>query len=165
VKAVQRRESRCSRASYIVPLLVAISLLLIPDVPDHERLFARFLAPSLTSFCLGALLTLGGLAVSIWARVHLGRNWSGTVTIKQDHELIRSGPYARVRHPIYSGLLLAFAGSAIALGEWRGLLALSLVWVAYWRKLRIEERWMQETFGALYQRYRAQTGALIPYLF
>jgi protein-S-isoprenylcysteine O-methyltransferase Ste14 len=68
--------------------------------------------------------------------VHLGRNWSGTVTIKQDHELIASGPYALVRHPIYTGLLLALVGSAMARGELRGAIAVLVAWAALWRKLR-----------------------------
>jgi protein-S-isoprenylcysteine O-methyltransferase Ste14 len=86
------------------------------------------------------------------------------VTVKEDHELIRGGPYALVRHPIYSGLLLAFIGSAIARAEWRGVLAVLIVLVALWRKLRLEERFMSETFGDEYRRYRAHTAALIPYL-
>ena len=94
----------------------------------------------------------------------LGRNWSGVVTVKQDHELIRSGPYRYVRHPIYTGLLIAFAGSAIARGEWRGILALAIVFAALWRKLRLEERWMIETFGDAYLRYRAEVRALIPFV-
>jgi protein-S-isoprenylcysteine O-methyltransferase Ste14 len=94
----------------------------------------------------------------------LRANWSATVTVKQQHELIRSGPYAIVRHPIYSGILLAFIGSALARGQWRGVLALAIVIVALWRKMRLEERWMSETFGDEYQRYRARTAALIPFL-
>jgi protein-S-isoprenylcysteine O-methyltransferase Ste14 len=70
-----------------------------------------------------------------------------------------------VRHPIYTGLLLAFIGSALARGEWRGVLAVLIVFVALWRKLRLEERWMSETFGDEYRRYRAHTAALIPFLF
>ena len=86
-----------------------------------------------------------GLAFSVAGRVWLGDNWSGTVTLKQDHELIRSGPYRWVRHPIYTGLLLAILGSAIALGEWRGLVALALVAVAFLRKVAIEERFLART--------------------
>ena len=101
---------------------------------------------------------------AIWARNVLGRNWSGIVTLKQDHELIRTGPYRYVRHPIYTGLLIAFAGSAIARGEWRGLLALAIAFVALWRKLKLEEQWMIETFGDAYRRYRDEVRALIPFV-
>ena len=87
------------------------------------------------------------------------------MTVKQEHELIRGGPYAQVRHPIYTGLLLAFIGTAIVRGEWRGVLAVLIVFAALWRKLRLEERWMTETFGDEYRRYRERTAALIPFIF
>jgi len=103
-----------------------------------------------------------GLALTVWARMHLGANWSGTVTVKQDHELVRSGPYAWVRHPIYTGLLLMLAGTALALGEWRGVLALLIAFAALWRKLKLEERWMRETFGTAYDDYRRSVKALLP---
>ncbi len=116
------------------------------------------------TWMVGTALVLLGLAFTVWARVHLGRNWSGIVTVKQGHELIRSGPYRWVRHPIYTGLLLAFMGSAIALGQWRGVLAMLIVFAALWRKLRLEERWMIETFGAAYTAYRNEVAALIPFV-
>jgi len=115
-------------------------------------------------YLVGVLVLAGGLAFTVWARVILGRNWSGTVTLKEGHELIRSGPYRFVRHPIYTGLLVAFAGSAIARGEWRGLVALAIAFAALWRKLKLEERWLGETFGDAYERYRAEVPALIPFL-
>jgi protein-S-isoprenylcysteine O-methyltransferase Ste14 len=95
--------------------------------------------------------------------VHLGRNWSAAVTLKHAHELIRSGPYARVRHPIYTGLLLAFLGSAIACGEPRALLGVAIILFAFVRKLRIEETLMRATFPAEYARYRAEVPALLPF--
>jgi protein-S-isoprenylcysteine O-methyltransferase Ste14 len=164
VKAAQRYESPWSRAGHLVPLLIAAVLLGMRTIPDGGWLFQRFLPDSVPNFWLAAWLVALGLAFSAWARVHLGRNWSATVSVKQDHELIQSGPYALVRHPIYTGLLLAFLGSALAVGEWRGLIALVIVLASFWRKLRIEERWMGETFGERYQRYCAHTKALIPFL-
>jgi protein-S-isoprenylcysteine O-methyltransferase Ste14 len=115
-----------------------------------------------TLFWVGAALTAAGLLFTVWARVHLGTNWSGTVTLKRGHELITSGPYAFVRHPIYTGLLLAFLGSALARDEWRGVLALALVALALWRKLRNEERWMREQFGDAYSAYSKRVAALVP---
>jgi protein-S-isoprenylcysteine O-methyltransferase Ste14 len=103
-----------------------------------------------TLFCLGAS--------------HLGKNWSQAVTLKEDHELITTGPYALVRHPIYTGLLLGFIGCAVARGEWRGLLAVALVFVALWRKLRLEEKWMRAQFGASYETYSRHVAALVPYI-
>jgi protein-S-isoprenylcysteine O-methyltransferase Ste14 len=110
------------------------------------------------------MLTLAGLLFTVWARTHLGRNWSGLVTIKQDHELITSGPYSTVRHPIYTGLLLAFVGSALARSELRGILAVVLVFWALWRKSRIEERWMRDQFGDAYREYSSHVAALIPFV-
>ncbi|TAL53112.1 isoprenylcysteine carboxylmethyltransferase family protein [Pandoraea sp.] len=163
VKAARRRESLLSRAGHGVPLLVAAWLLITPRLSDGI-LGARFLPAGAVWSLAGTALVLLGLAFTVWARVHLGRNWSGIVTVKQGHELIRSGPYRWVRHPIYTGLLLAFMGSAIALGQWRGVLAMLIVFAALWRKLRLEERWMIETFGAAYTAYRNEVAALIPFV-
>ena len=116
-----------------------------------------------TQFDAYALVVLG-LACSVAGRVLLGNNWSGIVTLKQHHELIRSGPYRWVCHPIYTGLLLAFAGSALARGEWRGVLAVAIASAALWRKLRLEERWLTEEFGPRYLEYRRGTWALIPFV-
>jgi protein-S-isoprenylcysteine O-methyltransferase Ste14 len=164
VKAVQRRESPASRAAHIVPLVIAGVLLYMRDIPGGGVLFERFLPRSYTTYWSGAALVALGLAFSVWARIHLGRNWSGTVTVKQEHELVRGGPYAYVRHPIYTGLLLALIGTAMVRGEWRGVLAVLIAFAALWRKLRLEERWMIETFGDEYRRYRERTAALIPFL-
>jgi protein-S-isoprenylcysteine O-methyltransferase len=112
----------------------------------------------------GLLLVLLGIAFSIWARLELGGNWSGTVTVKQGHTLIRRGPYTIVRHPIYSGLLLAFLGVAIILGQIRGLLGVGILSLSFWLKSRIEERFMLEQFGAEYREYQRQVKALIPYV-
>ena len=105
-----------------------------------------------------------GLGFTICARIALGGNWSATVTVKHGHEIVRSGPYRWLRHPIYTGLLLAFVGCAVALGEWRGIVAVAIVWAALWRKLRLEERWLTEEFGARYSDYRRETWALIPFV-
>ena len=164
VKAARRRESPASRAAHLIPLAIAGLLLWMDPIAGGGVLFERFLPQSDGTYRTGALLLALGLAFSVWARVYLGRNWSATVTVKEDHELIRSGPYSLVRHPIYTGLLLGFIGTAIVRGEWRGVLAVLIVFVALWRKLRLEERWMNETFGEEYRRYREHSAALIPYL-
>jgi len=163
VKASSRREPVLSRLLHVVPLIVAILLLWIPSVP-LPWLNTRFVDWAEWEFWVGAALAAAGLLFTVWARVHLGRNWSGIVTVKQDHELVASGPYAIVRHPIYTGLLLAFVGSALARGEWRGAVAVLIVLWALWRKLRLEERWMREQFGAQYQAYSQRVAALVPFL-
>ena len=101
------------------PLLFA-AYLLFAQVP-LPLLNDRFAPPAIWSATLGAALTFAGLAFSIWARFVIAGNWSSYVEFKRDHELIVVGPYTLVRHPIYTGLLLAFVGSAWAVGEWRGV--------------------------------------------
>ena len=164
LKAVARRESRLQRASHGVPLVLAALLLVLPG---HAlgALATLFIARSWTGYGIGVALVALGLGYAVQARRHLGANWSATVTLKQAHSLIRSGPYRRVRHPIYTGLLLAFAGSALALAQWRGLLALLLVTGSLWLKLRREERWLLEHFGADYAEYRKTSWALLPGLY
>ena len=116
--------------------------------------------PSAGWFWLGLALVVLGLAFSVAARVWLGGNWSSMVTLKQDHELIRSGPYRWVRHPIYTGLLLAILGSAIALGEWRGLIALALVTVAFCARSPSRNASSSSSSVPPTHRYRAEVPAL-----
>jgi protein-S-isoprenylcysteine O-methyltransferase Ste14 len=163
VKVTRRKESVTSRLGHVVPLAIAVWMFAAPRLPGG-LLGGRFLPATWSVYALGVAVLFAGLAFTVWARIWLGRNWSGTVTLKEDHELIRSGPYRFVRHPIYTGLLVAFAGSAIARGEWRGLVALAIAFFALWRKLKLEERWLGETFGEAYERYRAEVPALIPFL-
>jgi protein-S-isoprenylcysteine O-methyltransferase Ste14 len=160
-KKTRCRESVASRLSHILPLALGIGLLLSSHVVDGW-LAVRFLPRSRGWFWLGFTLVVLGLAFSIAARVWLGGNWSGTVTLKQDHELIRSGPYRWVRHPIYTGLLIALVGSTIALGEWRGLVGLALITVAFLRKIGVEEQFLMQQFADAYTRYRAEVPALFP---
>jgi protein-S-isoprenylcysteine O-methyltransferase Ste14 len=164
VKATQRRESFASRSTHLAAMVLAAVLLSAPAIPNVPILYEPMVPPGAITALPGCMLLLTGLAFSAWARAHLGRNWSGRVTLKEDHELIRSGPYAIVRHPIYTGLLVAIAGTALVLSEWRGLLAVLVMAVSYWRKLRIEEQLLCGTFGDSYRRYSEHTAALIPYL-
>jgi protein-S-isoprenylcysteine O-methyltransferase Ste14 len=163
-KPVARREPVGSRFLHIAPLVIAIWLFVGGRVP-HGWLRARVLPPAPAWYWIGAVLVFAGLAWSVIARIYLGGNWSGTVTLKRGHELIRSGPYRWTRHPIYTGLLLALAGSAIATNEWRGVLGLALAAIAFMRKLTVEERFMAGQFPAEYAAYRASVPALIPWRF
>lgn len=163
VKADERVESPRSRLTRTLVLLLAVVLLWVPSVP-LEVLNRRFLPPEFWWFWVGAGVTAGGLLFSVWARAHLGSNWSQALTVKEGHELITNGPYALVRHPIYTGLLTGFAGCALARGEWRALLAVVLVFEELFRKLRLEERWMRERFGAEYNAYTRRVAALVPFV-
>jgi protein-S-isoprenylcysteine O-methyltransferase Ste14 len=112
----------------------------------------------------GCVLCYGGIVFAIWARYCLGRNWSGMVTVKEDHTLVRSGPYKLVRHPIYTGLSLALLGSAVVFGELHCLIGAALAVFEWKRKSLIEERFMIEQFGRDYVSYRRQVKALIPFV-
>ena len=113
---------------------------------------------------LNAAVTVAGLLFAVWAREHLGRNWSRSVTIKQGHEMITTGPYAVLRHPIYTGILAGFLGMAIAISQVRGFIVFVLIFLVFWPKLRMEEKWMRSQFGETYATYARQTAALVPYL-
>jgi protein-S-isoprenylcysteine O-methyltransferase Ste14 len=162
-KAVAERESAYSRLSHYLPLAIAIYLIAAPNVPIAP-LSDRFVPLALWPVRFGAALTFLGIAFAIWARIRLAGNWSSDVTLKRDHELMVDGPYRWVRHPIYTGILVALAGTALAVGEWRGVLAVALAFAAFWRKLRIEEALMRRQFGESYARYADRVPALIPFL-
>lgn len=170
-KTTQREESVGSRLGHILPLGLASWLLFARTLPGcRSGTLALFPAwscdkivasgPEVYFIGVGVLVT--GLGFAIWARRWLGRNWSGVVTLKEDHELVRGGPYRFVRHPIYTGILLGFVGSAIARNEWRGVLAVAICYAALWRKLKLEERWMIERFGDAYRKFQSEVPALIP---
>jgi protein-S-isoprenylcysteine O-methyltransferase Ste14 len=161
VKKTMRSEEPLSRLSNTTPIWLG-AFLLAARPSWLGPLSFRFAPQTLTYYGIGAALTVIGLAFAVWARHHLGRNWSGVITVKEDHVLIRTGPYAIVRHPIYSGLLLAIVGSALARGHIGAMLAIGFMLYAILRRVRIEERWMSETFGEAYADYKAKTPALVP---
>lgn len=111
---------------------------------------------------LGVAITVGGLLLCVWARLSLGTFWSDKVVLKVDHQLIQTGPYARIRHPIYSGVLFAIAGTAVAIGEWRGVVALALLGTNYAIKARREERILESHFAEEFAMYRSRAGFLLP---
>lgn len=113
----------------------------------------------------GLVLTVAGCAFAIWARLTLGSNWSGRVTVKEGHELITWGPYGLTRHPIYTGLMTAVVGTALAGGEWRCLVAIVVILLALMVKMGQEEKLMMQTFPLAYPEYRQRVKALIPGIF
>ncbi len=163
-KTNQRREPDASGILRALTFVMVIILLSIPRIP-LPWLYRQIWPSGLRSFWIGAAITIAGLFFAVWARHHLASNWSSAVTIKQDHELITSGPYALVRHPIYTGILTGFLGTAVALSQVRGLIGFILIFIVLWTKLRKEEEWMRSEFGDTYAAYAHQTAALVPYLF
>src|SRR5262245_32306276 len=161
VKTTARKEPARSRASHRLPLLAGALLLTLPNFP--RALGARLYPESSFVLAIATLSVAAGLGFSVWARWHLGRNWSGRVTVKVDHSLVRTGPYRLVRHPIYTGLLLALLGTAVDIGAWRAFLALPLFVLAFVRKIAIEEERMGTMFPD-YEKYRRQTAALVPFV-
>ncbi len=163
-KQDQRLESRLSEYAHQLPLIIALGMMWPWRLPSWllGGLLGGQVLPSLG--WLGVALTGAGMLFMVWARMIIGANWSGRVTIKQDHALIDRGPYALVRHPIYTGLLAAFLFTGLTWGDWRGLVATLIAVVSLWRKLRVEEAFLGEQFGPAYALYRNRTRALIPFL-
>lgn len=163
VKSIKRREPLRERVLYMISMVIAY-VLLFNDPFTFTALGRRFVPLDPRIGVSGVVVTALGVAFAIWARLHLGENWSATVTVKTGHELIESGPYRAVRHPIYTGMLVAMAGSALALGQARGLVALVVTAVGFYFKARKEERYMFSEFGEKYQAYAHRTGMLLPKL-
>lgn len=160
-KPIQRRPPLSSSLPYIVVAIAGSYLMFAHNLRGawlHRVLFPAKPWIEIT----GLVITAAGLSFSIWARRYLGGNWSGAVTVKVDHELIRTGPYRWVRHPIYSGLILALLGTSLDIGQARGLVAVILMYISFKIKSRLEERVMRGVFGSAYEDYIRTTGAIIP---
>jgi len=151
-------ETRESRKVHEILLVLSFVLLAIP----FPGLAGRILPPAIGFTILGLVIQVASLALAVWARRHLGRNWSGAVTVTVDHQLVRSGPYGLVRHPIYTAMLGMFLGTAFISGTLHAFLGFALLAVAYTRKIRIEERTLVGAFGKQYDAYRATTWGLLP---
>lgn len=162
-KKTARREPLGPRLVYILIGVIGGILIASRGLPWSRAMNLRFWPQSALAYWIGLAVLLAGVAFAIWARVHLGRNWSGTVTVKEDHELIRSGPYAHVRHPIYTGLITALIGTAICSGTLRAALGVAIITAALVIKSRTEERFMRETFPGQYQNYSDEVPALVPF--
>ena len=157
------RESRAQRLRYSI-LLVAGYFLLIRGHRMPYPLSAPVIPHMEIISLVGVVLCVAGLGLCIWARLTLGRNWSGAVTVKEGHELIERGPYRLVRHPIYTGLLAMFLGTVIVLGNVAGIAGLMLVSVSFWIKLRDEERIMLKQFPNQYAAYQQRVKRIIPFV-
>jgi protein-S-isoprenylcysteine O-methyltransferase Ste14 len=160
-KKTKQRESIVQRLLYISPLLVAFFFLYNPRA-NFAFLETYFVPHTPEVQWAGVAVMVAGLAFAVWARVHLGTNWSGVVTLKEGHELIRTGPYRNIRHPIYTGILIGFLGSAIVNGQVRGLIAVAIIWASFYIKARREEVFLEQEFGPKFDEHTRLTGMFFP---
>ncbi len=159
----QRKESFGWR--YGIMLVEIFGFVLVFDNDADIGVLGRKVFPRNYDIAVvGIILVWTGIALAIWARWHLGQYWSGRITIKEDHKLIRTGPYAGLRHPIYSGLDLAVIGSALAIDHWRCVAGVCVIMLGFWVKAKREEAMLSAQFGEDFEEHRRQTGFLFPRL-
>jgi protein-S-isoprenylcysteine O-methyltransferase Ste14 len=164
------RESLFSRATYSVVLAVGVLLLFanqraLRKLGGMPHLLAWRLWPETRAVAWGGVaLVLLGVGFAVWARITLGRLWSGNVTLKEGHHLVQEGPYKFARHPIYTGFLLGLLGIAVTRGELGGFIGMVLLVTGFLRKMAIEDRLLGETFGSEYAEYRRRVPRLVPFV-
>ena len=163
VRRNERGESLSQRLRTTLVLAAGAYLIFAPVTPLGP-LNARFVPDAMGTRGVALAVLVVGLSITVWARRHIGQFWSARVMLKEGHELIQTGPYARVRHPIYSGIFLAMLGTALFVGEWRALLGTAVFFVGHWAKARREESLLASQFGPTYEDYRQRTGSLLPRL-
>jgi protein-S-isoprenylcysteine O-methyltransferase Ste14 len=163
-KRTRWRESWRDAVANRLPVFLGMFLMMTPRGP-LGLLVWRVVPPGTLAPISGVVLTAAGLLFTVWARVHLGGNWSGNVTVKEGHTLVTNGPYRWVRHPIYTGLFLAMIGTALAVGTARAFVGAGLILLGFIIKLQVEEARMRETFPADYAEYSRSTARLIPGLY
>lgn len=157
------RETHAQRLRYWVWLVIAYFLLTYGQRLPYP-LNLRIIPHVASTAWAAAVLCVIGLAFAFWARITLGRNWSGLVTLKEGHELVERGPYRFVRHPIYTGILTMFFATALALGHLAGFVATFLMFASFWIKLRDEEQLMLQQFPDRYAAYRQRAKRIIPFV-
>ena len=166
VAALKRKPDRAveplvNRMAHALLFVLGFALLFSRSLP-FGPLRGRFAPQTEWLQLSGLTLMCAGLVLAVWARLTLADNWSGRITVKVGHQLVTSGPYVFVRHPIYTGILMCASGTALQVGEWRGLLAIPIIAIGCAMKARKEERFMTAEFGELYGKYRQTTGFLLP---
>ena len=158
----EKRAGLGTELRYRIVLALGGLIFLIPAHGYHGPLRLWLVSRAEAWICVGLIVL--GFAFSAWARIRLGPLWSGTITKKADHRIIDTGPYAIVRHPIYTGILLAVYATAAAKGTVLGLIGTLLITIGIWMKARLEESWLREELGAeTYDAYRRKVSMLIPF--
>ncbi|HLV87454.1 MAG TPA: isoprenylcysteine carboxylmethyltransferase family protein [Candidatus Sulfotelmatobacter sp.] len=162
-RATVRRESFFARYGVMLVEVIGFTLVFSSDL-DGSPLGRHFLPHTSGISVLGIVLTWLGVGIAIWARYHLGQFWSGRITLKEGHQLIRTGPYARLRHPIYTGLDLAAIGSALVIDRWRCVAGVCVIMLGFIVKAKREEALLAGQFGEAFEEHRKLTGFLLPRL-
>jgi protein-S-isoprenylcysteine O-methyltransferase Ste14 len=168
ISAARTRASAKRRRSFPPLLLITLMLILAWALLAGEAppglLPERVIPAGAWADLTGLAITVLGLGLAVWARVHLGRNWSSRPTIRVGHTLVRTGPYRFVRNPIYTGLLVGYTGTAIVIGAFWAFVLMLFLLAAFLMRIREEEKILLEEFGEEYEKYRREVRALIPYL-
>jgi protein-S-isoprenylcysteine O-methyltransferase Ste14 len=147
-----------------LPLILAALLLGPGKWFGHTLIREKFVEHTNLVGCMGLFIAAIGLVIACWSRYLLGKNWSLSVQKKENHELIQTGFYSVVRHPIYTGVLLIFTGNVIIVGDYRGFISLAIVFYSFWFKLKKEENVLIELFGKSYLDYQKKTKIILPYI-
>jgi protein-S-isoprenylcysteine O-methyltransferase Ste14 len=164
VKSTAQRQSRISRFIYLLFMVSGFTII-------YAKVFAigifgdQVIPKNDITGAIGLAICISGVAFAIWARYTLGTNWSGEVTLKKEHELVQSGPYSIVRHPIYTGFDIGLLGVAITIGQLKGIVGLSLVFCCHYYKTTMEEKIMYAQFTEQYVGYAKRVKRLIPFIF
>ena len=160
----KRTDRRAWRRSFGIRLIFVVVLIVVLHFTASRTTLEWFvlLRPGPLVAAIGDALCVGGVAVAIWARLYLGRNWGQPMTLQEGHELVTDGPYRYVRHPIYAGVLAATLGTALAVPSWSVIFVFMSIFFAY--SMRQEERMMSEQFPSDYPAYAARTKRLVPFI-
>jgi protein-S-isoprenylcysteine O-methyltransferase Ste14 len=159
MKRAKKRETAWERLEHVVPAVLAFWLLF----GNQVRMLGQRLFPETAGVLwAGALATALGVGICVWARFSLGANWSGTVTLKKDHELVRKGLYRWIRHPIYTGILAAFLGTELIKGHVGGAIGFVILWLSFYIKARREENFLRQEFGEGFEEHLKHTGMFLP---
>jgi len=160
-KQDKRHELPWQRALHIVPVIIGFWLL-FGRMSPWTFLKNPFPPPNDFLPWIGLFVNACGVGMAIWARFSLGTNWSSVVTLKKDHELIRKGLYSRIRHPIYTGILVGALGTALIRDQLRGWLGLAVIFLTFYFKAQREEAFLRQEFGAGFEEHARRTGMFFP---
>jgi protein-S-isoprenylcysteine O-methyltransferase Ste14 len=164
VHRTRRTDGQFRRLQYSIPMGLGFLLIFHGRRHGQTWIYPRYTESGAMAW-IGNALTFAGLAFSGWARAHLGRYWSGNITLKEGHKLIRTGPYRMARHPLYTGFLTAALGSAIVASTGDAVVGFALILIAILIKIHREERLMLEAFGPEYRQFQAEVSALVPLIY